>query len=140
VRDKKDGKVAITEVREGGSEVRSVTYGELREVVGTLAKAMRARGVEKGDRVVVVGANSVETAAVMLAAGWVGAIFSSSSTDMGVKGILQRTVQVNPKVREVPFHVSTAGVLLDLGGKLMMMMMMTSVCVTVVVYGRCRAV
>ncbi|KAK3308731.1 uncharacterized protein B0T15DRAFT_411467 [Chaetomium strumarium] len=98
VRDKEDGKVAITEVREGGSEVRSVTYGELREVVGTLAKAMKARGVEKGDRVVVVGANSVETAAVMLAAGWVGAIFSSSSTDMGVKGILQRTVQVNPKL------------------------------------------
>jgi acetoacetyl-CoA synthetase len=28
----------------------------------------------------------------------VGAVFSSSSTDMGVKGILQRAVQVNPKV------------------------------------------
>jgi acetoacetyl-CoA synthetase len=95
---KEDGKVAITEVREGGSEVRSVTYGELREMAGRVAKAMRARGVGKGDRVVIVGANSLETAVVWLGATWVGAVFSSSSTDMGVKGILQRAVQVNPKV------------------------------------------
>ncbi|GAB1314251.1 hypothetical protein MFIFM68171_04461 [Madurella fahalii] len=94
---KEDGKIAITEVREGASAVRSVTYGELRALVGRLARAMRAKGVEKGDRVVVVGANSVETLAVWLAAAWVGAVFSSSSTDMGVKGILQRAVQVNPK-------------------------------------------
>lgn len=100
VRNKEDGKVAITEVREGGSEVRDVTFGELRAMVGRLAKAMKARGVGRGDRVVIVGANSVETAAVWLAAGWVGAVFSSSSTDMGVKGILQRAVQVNPKVRK----------------------------------------
>ncbi|KAL2255703.1 hypothetical protein VTK26DRAFT_2867 [Humicola hyalothermophila] len=96
-RDKEDGKVAITEVREGASEVREVTYGELRALVGRLAAAMRERGVRKGDRVVVVAANSVETLAVWLAAAWLGAIFSSSSTDMGVKGILQRAVQVNPK-------------------------------------------
>jgi acetoacetyl-CoA synthetase len=101
VRDKEDGKVAITEVREGGGEVRSVTYGELRERVGVMAKAMWARGVRRGDRVVIVGANSVETVVVWLAAGWVGAVFSSSSTDMGVKGILQRAVQVNPKVSEL---------------------------------------
>jgi acetoacetyl-CoA synthetase len=102
VRDKEDGKVAITEVREGGAGgVRSVTYGELRERVGEMAKAMRARGVGRGDRVVIVGANSVETVVVWLAAGWVGAVFSSSSTDMGVKGILQRAVQVNPKVSEL---------------------------------------
>jgi acetoacetyl-CoA synthetase len=96
--EKEDAKVTITEVREGGSEVRSVTYGELREMAGRMAKAMRARGVGKGDRVVIVGANSVETAVVWLGAAWVGAVFSSSSTDMGVKGILQRAVQVNPKV------------------------------------------
>ncbi|KAK4127418.1 acetoacetate-CoA ligase [Parathielavia appendiculata] len=98
VRDKEDGKVAITEVREGGSEVRSVTYGELREMVGKMARAMKARGVAKGDRVVIVGANSVETLVMFLAAAWLGAVFSSSSTDMGVKGILQRAVQVNPRL------------------------------------------
>jgi len=97
--DKEDDKVAMTEVREGGSEVRNVTYGELRRRAGRLAAAMKARGVVKGDRVVLVGANSVETLVVLLATAWLGAIFSSSSTDMGVKGILQRAVQVNPKVR-----------------------------------------
>ena len=95
---KEDSKVAITEVREGGSEVKDVTYGELRARAGRLAAAMKAQGIVAGDRVVVVGANSVETLLVWLASTWLGAIFSSSSTDMGVKGILQRAVQVNPKL------------------------------------------
>ncbi len=98
VANKEDDKVAITEVREGASETRSVTWGELRERAGELAKAMKKRGVGRGDRIVIVGANSVETFVVWLATAWVGAVFSSSSTDMGVKGILQRAVQVNPKV------------------------------------------
>lgn len=56
------------------------------------------KGVRQGDRVVIVAANSIETFLVWLATNWLGAVFSSSSTDMGVKGILQRSVQVNPKV------------------------------------------
>lgn len=96
--NKEDDKIAVTEVREGASETRSVTFGELRERAGELAKAMKAKGVGRGDRIVIVGANSVETFVVWLATAWVGAVFSSSSTDMGVKGILQRAVQVNPKV------------------------------------------
>jgi hypothetical protein len=63
---------------------------------------MEARGVAKGDRIVLVGANSIETLLVFLAATWLGALFSSSSTDMGVSGILQRTVQVSPKVSTPP--------------------------------------
>lgn len=110
--DKEDAKIAVTEVREGASAVRSVSYGELRALVARLAGAMRAKGVEKGDRVVVVAANSVETLAVWLAAAWLGAVFSSSSTDMGVKGILQRAVQVNPKVGFLSSHppLSVGGV------------------------------
>ncbi|KAK3378250.1 hypothetical protein B0H63DRAFT_397981 [Podospora didyma] len=95
---KEDAKVAVTEVREGNSAVRNVTYGELRAQAARLASAMQARGITKGDRVVVVAANSLETLLVWLASAWLGAIFSSSSTDMGVKGILQRAVQVNPKL------------------------------------------
>lgn len=96
--NKEDDKVAVTEVREGGSEVRNVTYGELRRRAGRLAAAMKAAGLQKGDRVVLVAANSVETLLVLIATTWLGGIFSSSSTDMGVKGILQRAVQINPKV------------------------------------------
>jgi acetoacetyl-CoA synthetase len=99
---KADGRVAVTEIREGGSDTRHVSWGELRQKAGRLAAAMAAAGVAKGDRVVVVGANGVDTLVVWLATGWLGAVFSSSSTDMGVQGILQRTVQVNPKVRPSP--------------------------------------
>ncbi|KAL2760665.1 hypothetical protein ACRALDRAFT_1046183 [Sodiomyces alcalophilus JCM 7366] len=94
---KEDAKTAITEVREGNSTVRHISWAGLRRDVARLATAMRARGVAKGDRIVLVGANSIETCLVFLAATWLGALFSSSSTDMGVSGILQRAVQINPK-------------------------------------------
>lgn len=95
---KEDDRVAVTEVREGGSSIRDVTWGELRRRAGELAAALVAKGIGRGDRVVIVGANSVETLLVWLATAWVGGVFSSSSTDMGVDGILQRTVQVRPKL------------------------------------------
>ena len=99
---KEDDKVAITEVREGNTEVRNVTWGELRRMTGQMASAMRERGVSQGDRVVVVGSHSVTTAVVFLAATWLGAVFSASSTDMGIDGLLQRTLQIDPKVGSIP--------------------------------------
>lgn len=95
---KEDNKVAVVEVREGYTEVRDVTWAQLRKQAGALASAMKARGVEKGDRVVVVASNSVDTLKVFLAVTWLGGLFSSSSTDMGVQGVLQRALQVTPKV------------------------------------------
>ncbi|KAI1853612.1 hypothetical protein JX266_001596 [Neoarthrinium moseri] len=94
---KEDSKIAATEVREGVSEIRQLTWASLRKLVGRYASAMQARGVKRGDRIVIVAANSIETLVVILAASWLGAMFSSSSTDMGVSGILQRTIQINPK-------------------------------------------
>jgi acetoacetyl-CoA synthetase len=95
---KEDTKIAVTEVREGFTEVREVTWGQLRREAGVLASAMKQKGVQKGDRVVVVASNSVDTLKVFLAVTWLGGLFSSSSTDMGVQGVLQRTLQVSPKV------------------------------------------
>lgn len=94
---KEDDKIALTEVREGATEVRNVTWGELRKEVGQLASAMQGHGIAKGDRVVVVASNSVDTLKVFLAVTTLGGMFSSSSTDMGVKGVLQRALQVTPK-------------------------------------------
>ncbi|CAF3486207.1 unnamed protein product [Fusarium graminearum] len=94
---KEDDKIAITEVREGNSSVKNVTWGELRQRVGRTASALKQRGMKKGDRVVIVGAHAVETCVVFLATTWLGGLFSSSSTDMGVGGLLQRTVQIDPK-------------------------------------------
>lgn len=97
---KEDDKIALTGVREGATEVTHITWSTLRRLSAAYATALYTGGVRRGDRVVVVGANSVETLAAFIGTTWLGALFSSSSTDMGVQGILQRTVQVDPKVCE----------------------------------------
>lgn len=95
--DKEDGAVACTEVREGCTEIRDCTWREIRERTGELANAMRARGVKKGDRVAVVASNSIDTLTVFYAVTSLGGLFSSSSTDMGTKGVLDRLLQTRPK-------------------------------------------
>lgn len=95
---KEDGVVAVTEIREGNTEVRHFTWAEVRKEAGLLARTLKASGVGMGDRVILVGSNSFKSLVVFLATAWVGAVFSSSSTDMGTKGILERSVQINPKV------------------------------------------
>ncbi|RFU79248.1 acetoacetyl- synthase [Trichoderma arundinaceum] len=94
---KEDDKIAFTEVREGNTEVRHVTWKQVRQEVAALAAALKERGLKKGDRVVMVAGHSLKTLVVFMATTWLGGIFSSSSTDMGVGGLLQRAVQVNPK-------------------------------------------
>lgn len=115
---KEDDKVAVTEVREGASEVRDVTWATLRRTVARFASALHTAGVGRGDRIVVVGSNSVDTLAVLLATSWVGAMFSSSSTDMGVSGILQRTVQINPRFIFMDDAALYNGRRVDLRGKM----------------------
>jgi acetoacetyl-CoA synthetase len=96
---KEDEKIACTQVREGSfaEPILDITWAELRRRVGRLANAMRARGVKRGDRVAVVASNSVDTLTVFLAVTSLGGLFSSSSTDMGVKGILDRLLQIKPR-------------------------------------------
>ncbi|KAL7940014.1 hypothetical protein V8C42DRAFT_357709 [Trichoderma barbatum] len=95
--NKEDEKIAFTEVREGNTEVQHITWRTLRQEVAALAAALKERGLKKGDCVVIIAGHSLRTYVVYLATTWLGGIFSSSSTDMGVSGLLQRAVQVNPK-------------------------------------------
>ncbi|KAF2161171.1 hypothetical protein M409DRAFT_37581 [Zasmidium cellare ATCC 36951] len=96
---KEDDKIACTGVREGSflEPIRQVTWKELRERVGRLSQAMRAHGVKKGDRVASVASSCLDTLTVFLATTAIGALFSSSSTDMGTGGILDRLTQIRPK-------------------------------------------
>ncbi|KAL7274949.1 hypothetical protein RUND412_002125 [Rhizina undulata] len=93
---KEDHKIAVTAVREGDTETTHYTWGELRSRVGLYAQALRANGVKKGDRIAGVVSNSIDTMTVFIATVAIGAIWSSSSTDMGVKGVLDRLVQIEP--------------------------------------------
>ncbi|KAK5050476.1 hypothetical protein LTR84_003757 [Exophiala bonariae] len=96
---KEDHKIACTEVREGSfvEPIRQVSWKELRERTGRLSQALRAHGVRKGDRIAIVASNCLDTLTVFLATTTIGAIFSSSSTDLGSKGILERLAQIEPK-------------------------------------------
>jgi acetoacetyl-CoA synthetase len=83
----------------GEEEVkRRLTRNELHDLVSRLAQALRAAGVEKGDRVAAYLPNMPEATAAMLASASLGAIWSSCSPDFGVQGVLDRFGQIEPKV------------------------------------------
>lgn len=79
-------------------ESARMTYHELYQQVGQLAKSLREVGIAPGDRVVAYMPNLMETAIAMLAATAVGAIWSSCATDLGPQAVLDRFGQVAPKV------------------------------------------
>jgi acetoacetyl-CoA synthetase len=93
---KENSKIALTEIREGNTEVRHLSFGDLRHRVGLLVNAFRAKGLKKGDRVAVVASTSFDTFICFMAITSIGGLFSSSSTDMGTKGILERLLQIKP--------------------------------------------
>ncbi|KAI9880045.1 MAG: hypothetical protein M1830_005777 [Pleopsidium flavum] len=115
---KEDSKTALISVREGSTSVRSVTWGTLRQSVAQMALALKKHGVRKGDRVAVVASHSAETLIVFLAATAVGGVFSSSSTDMGVSGVLERLVQIRPVWVFVDDGAVYNGKRVDLRGKM----------------------
>jgi acetoacetyl-CoA synthetase len=93
---KEDDKIAITEFREGCTQIRDLSWRELRRKVGHLSQAMRAAGVKRGTRIAVVAGNSIDTAVTFLAVTALGGIFSSSSADTGIKGLMDRLLQIEP--------------------------------------------
>ncbi len=80
------------------AEPRKITYAELYDEVARVAKSLKASGVKAGDRVTGFMPNMPETIIAMLAATSMGAAWSSCSPDFGVKGVLDRFGQIQPKV------------------------------------------
>jgi acetoacetyl-CoA synthetase len=77
---------------------RRHSWAELYDEVSRLAQALEAEGVKAGDRVAGWLPNMPETIIAMLAAASLGAVWSSSSPDFGVQGVLDRFGQIEPKV------------------------------------------
>lgn len=98
LRHRPSDKVALYVAREGREEVGKVTFEELRQQVALLAAAMRRMGVRSGDRVVGYLPNGEHAVEAMLAAASIGAIWSSTSPDFGVNGVLDRFSQIQPKL------------------------------------------
>ncbi|CAL9570216.1 Acetyl-coenzyme A synthetase [Nocardiopsis dassonvillei] len=74
------------------------TWGELRARTAAIAAGLRERGVGPGDRVVAYLPNLPETVAAFLAVASLGAIWSSCSPDFGVRSVIDRFAQIEPKV------------------------------------------
>ena len=79
-------------------ERREISHADLYRAVSRLAAAMRAFGIKQGDRVAGYMPNVPETVIAMLATASLGAIWSSSSPDFGVPGVLDRFAQIEPKL------------------------------------------
>lgn len=94
---KNDKKVALITYGEG-QEPAYVTFAELRRRVATMAAALRRAGVVEGDRVVGYLPNSLLAVEAMLATASIGAVWSSTSPDFGVTGVLDRFSQIRPKL------------------------------------------
>jgi acetoacetyl-CoA synthetase len=77
---------------------REMTYSELFEQVTRAAAGFRRLGLKKGDRVAAFMPNMPETVIAMLAVVSIGAIWSSTSPDFGITGVLDRFSQIDPKI------------------------------------------
>jgi acetoacetyl-CoA synthetase len=93
----RDHRIALSFKGEGRSTV-SITYGELYQQVTALAQSLRDLGIKRGDRIAGFMPNMIETVVAMLAATSIGAVWSSCSPDFGIKGVLDRFGQIEPRV------------------------------------------
>ncbi|MCB9663362.1 MAG: acetoacetate--CoA ligase [Alphaproteobacteria bacterium] len=89
---------ALVGVDETGGPDTVVSRDGLRVLVARFQAFLRAQGVGPGDRVAAWMPNRVEAVVAMLAASSLGAVYSSSSPDFGVRGVLDRFGQIRPKV------------------------------------------
>jgi acetoacetyl-CoA synthetase len=81
-----------------GFERQELTGSEMVDAVAKAAKALRAAGIEKGDRVAGYLSNRPETVIACLACASVGAIWSNSPPELSGSGVLDRLRQIEPKL------------------------------------------
>ncbi|WP_033294068.1 acetoacetate--CoA ligase [Amycolatopsis jejuensis] len=89
--------LAILFEREDGLR-EQVTYGQLRERVAAARAGLVDLGVGRGDRVVALAPNCVETVVAFLAAASLGAIWACCSPDFGARAVEDRFEQLAPTV------------------------------------------
>ena len=77
---------------------RRISHAELYIQVAGLAGALRAAGVNPGDRVAGYMPNTPEAVIGALATHAIGAVWASCSPDFGVAGVLDRFGQIAPKI------------------------------------------
>lgn len=75
-----------------------ISWQELEERVSSVQQYLIYKGIVKGDRVVGILNNTIETIVIFLATNSLGAIWSCCSPDFGDKSIVDRFLQIQPKI------------------------------------------
>ena len=96
-------------------EVTEVSWPELRRKAISLALKLKDLGIEPGDRVAAYLPNGPETIIAFLACASVGAVWSLCAPDMGVRAVIDRFAQIEPKVLIAADGVHYAGKPMDRG-------------------------
>jgi acetoacetyl-CoA synthetase len=77
---------------------RRLSWRQLHDQVARLARALKAMGIQPGDRVAGFVPNMPDTIVATLATASIGAIWSSCSPDFGARGVIDRFGQIGPRV------------------------------------------
>jgi acetoacetyl-CoA synthetase len=98
---------------------RRMSFDELHHSAARVQHALRERGIVAGDRIASILPNIPEAAIAMLGTTSLGAVWSSSSPDFGVQGVLDRFTQIAPKVLFAVNGYFYNGKIVDTRGKVM---------------------
>ncbi|MBL6449815.1 acetate--CoA ligase [Fulvivirga sp. 29W222] len=93
-----DKPAIIWEPNDPKEAVRTITYRELYEMVCQFANAMKAQGVEKGDRVIIYMPMVPEAAVAMLACARIGAVHSVVFAGFSAKSLADRIEDCQAKM------------------------------------------
>jgi acetoacetyl-CoA synthetase len=96
-RDEDVNRVAVVAYSQS-RETRELTFGDLREQVARARAGLQRLGVGPGDRVVAYLPNIPETLVAFLATASLGAIWATCPPEFGVRSVLHRLGQLEPKV------------------------------------------
>ena len=111
-----DHHVALKFSHESGLS-REVTYQALREDVASISHAL-SKILKSGDVLAAYMPNLPETVTAMLATTSLGCVFTSTSSDFGVAGVLDRFGQSKPKVLVAAIGYEYGGKYFDLHDRL----------------------
>jgi acetoacetyl-CoA synthetase len=96
-RDEDEDSVAIV-ARSQSRDAFDVTFGELRDQVARARAGLQRLGIREGDRVVAYLPNIPETLVAFAATASLGAIWATCPPEFGVRSVLDRLGQLEPKV------------------------------------------
>ncbi|MGI9405373.1 MAG: acetoacetate--CoA ligase [Hyphomicrobiaceae bacterium] len=97
---------------------REMSHDDLASAAARFQAMLDEVGINVGDRVAAIMPNMPETIASMLGASASGAVWSSCSPDFGVKGVLDRFSQIEPRVLVACDGYFYNGKVIDISDKL----------------------